>query len=219
MAALRKRYAAQAMRPYSAPQLVGLFFVFALGGWLWEVALRLCLDGILVNPGTMHGPWVPIYGAGGVLAVAALRRFAAHPLRLFALASGLCAALEYAAGRYLIAVYGLRWWDYSVWPLDVDGIVCLPVSLLFGLCCCAAVYVVAPAAAAAMERCSHRSLLRLCALALTLFALDLGWSTVQPNEGRGVSDKGAPVMVEKDGGNLIVVEVTRAAAVIPPAYK
>ena len=45
-------------------------------GWLWEVALHLVFNGELVKRGTMLGPWLPIYGAGGVLAVLLLRRFA-----------------------------------------------------------------------------------------------------------------------------------------------
>ena len=88
----------------------------------------------------MLGPWLPIYGAGGVLAVLLLRRFADKPLRVFALGVALCTVIEYVTGRYLDSLYGLRWWDYSMLPLNIDGLVSPLTSLVFGAGCCAAVY-------------------------------------------------------------------------------
>ena len=61
-------------RQYAPAELAGLFFAFSAAGWLWEVALHLVFNGELVKRGTMLGPWLPIYGAGGVLAVLLLRR-------------------------------------------------------------------------------------------------------------------------------------------------
>lgn len=113
----------RAVRRYSMVEMTGLFFAFSVIGWLWEVGLHVVLDGELVNRGTMLGPWLPIYGAGGVLAVLLLRRVAYSPALVLALGTGMCTAVEYAAGRYLLAVYGLRWWDYSMYPLNVDGLV------------------------------------------------------------------------------------------------
>ena len=88
-------------RQYAPAELAGLFFAFSAAGWLWEVALHLVFNGELVKRGTMLGPWLPIYGAGGVLAVLLLRRFADKPLRVFALGVALCTVIEYVTGRYL----------------------------------------------------------------------------------------------------------------------
>ena len=98
----------RAVRRYSMVEMTGLFFAFSVIGWLWEVGLHVVLDGELVNRGTMLGPWLPIYGAGGVLAVLLLRRVAYSPALVLALGTAMCTAVEYAAGRYLLAVYGLR---------------------------------------------------------------------------------------------------------------
>ena len=130
-----RKYRARAAQRYTAAELTGLFFAFAAIGWLWEVGLHLALEGELVNRGTMLGPWLPIYGAGGVLAVLLLRRFADRPVLTFALGTALCTAVEYGTGKYLLAVYGQRWWDYSMYPLNIDGLVSPLTSLLFGLGC------------------------------------------------------------------------------------
>lgn len=178
---------ARAAQRYTAAELTGLFFAFSAVGWLWEVALHLVLEGELVNRGTMLGPWLPIYGAGGVLAVLLLRRFADRPVLTFALGTALCTAVEYGTGKYLLAVYGQRWWDYSMYPLNIDGLVSPLTSLLFGLGCCAAVYTAAPLLLQAFHRVSHARLRMVCVLLMALFVLDFGVSTLHPNVGQGVT--------------------------------
>lgn len=178
---------ARAAQRYTAAELTALFFAFSAVGWLWEVALHLVLEGELVNRGTMLGPWLPIYGAGGVLAVLLLRRFADRPVLTFALGTALCTAVEYGTGKYLLAVYGQRWWDYSQYPLNIDGLISPLTSLLFGLGCCAAVYTAAPLLLRAFHRVSHARLRTVCVLLMALFVLDFGVSTLHPNVGQGVT--------------------------------
>ena len=54
-------------RNYDFLTYILLFFTFSFIGFIWEVFLHLLNDGVFVNRGTMHGPWLPIYGTGGVL--------------------------------------------------------------------------------------------------------------------------------------------------------
>ena len=188
---------ARAAQRYTAAELTALFFAFSAVGWLWEVVLHLVLEGELVNRGTMLGPWLPIYGAGGVLAVLLLRRFADRPVLTFALGTALCTAVEYGTGKYLLAVYGQRWWDYSMYPLNIDGLVSPLTSLLFGLGCCAAVYWAGPALAARFRRLIRRQARVLCAALAALFVLDFLWSTAHPNTGAGVTaPPGVMIVVE-----------------------
>ncbi len=181
------RRKSRASRRYAPVELAGLFFAFSAAGWLWEVALHLVFNGELVKRGTMLGPWLPIYGAGGVLAVLLLRRFADKPLRVFALGAALCTVIEYGTGRYLDSLYGLRWWDYSMLPLNIDGLVSPLTSLVFGAGCCAAVYWAGPLAVEWMRRLPRPQARQCCALLAVVFLLDFGWSAVHPNTGAGVT--------------------------------
>lgn len=54
-------------RSYSLVNLVMIFFIFCFVGWVWEVSLAFISEGTFVNRGTLHGPWLPIYGTGGVI--------------------------------------------------------------------------------------------------------------------------------------------------------
>lgn len=172
---------------YTACEYIGLFLTFSTAGWLWEVALHLLLDGELVNRGTLLGPWLPIYGAGGLAAVLLLGRFAARPPVVCALGALLSTGIEYATGKYLLAVYGLRWWDYSRFPLNIDGLVSPLTSLLFGLGCCAAVYAAAPSLRRLFRRVPRTPLRLACAVLAALFILDFTVCTLRPNAGQGVT--------------------------------
>ena len=61
------RPALSCRQDYSVSSLVLMFFTFSGIGWLWEVGLHLVVDGMFFNRGFMAGPWLPIYGTGGVL--------------------------------------------------------------------------------------------------------------------------------------------------------
>ena len=46
---------------------IPLFFLLSFFGWLWEVGIYLVKDGEFVNRGVLFGPWLPVYGCGGII--------------------------------------------------------------------------------------------------------------------------------------------------------
>ena len=102
------------IRHYSILSLIVIFFTFAIFGWLWEVSLHLIWDGVFVNRGALLGPWLPIYGFGGIFVLTFLNRFRENPLREMCSIILLSALLEYFTSLFLEKTNnGLRWWDYS----------------------------------------------------------------------------------------------------------
>ena len=61
-------------RSYSLVNLVMMFFIFCFVAWVWEVSLAFISEGTFVNRGTLHGPWLPIYGTGGVIILILLKK-------------------------------------------------------------------------------------------------------------------------------------------------
>ena len=86
---------------YSLRDFIFFFFVFCFIGWLWEVVLYIVMDHILVNRGTMYGPWLPVYGVGGVAIIFLLDRFKADKVKLFAMAMVVCGIIEFIASWVL----------------------------------------------------------------------------------------------------------------------
>ena len=82
-------------RAYSATSLILMFFLFSFTGWIWEVLIHIIEDGMIINRGLLLGPWLPIYGTGGVLILMLLKRWRSQPLITMGLIMLLCGTVEY----------------------------------------------------------------------------------------------------------------------------
>ena len=100
-------------RKYPVTTLILMFFLFAFLGWCWEVMLYLVTSATFVNRGVMHGPWLPIYGTGGVLVLMVLYKLRDKPWLEFTATVVVCGIVEYFTAYYLETVYNRRWWDYA----------------------------------------------------------------------------------------------------------
>ena len=111
----------QSMHRYSISSYILFFFTFSFAGWLWEVLLHVFIDHTVVNRGVLYGPWLPIYGFGGVLILLLLRRFAERPLQVFLMTMLTAGTMEFVTGTVLWKVYQMRWWDYRDSLINLKG--------------------------------------------------------------------------------------------------
>ena len=70
-----------------------LFFLLAFAGWLWEAGIYLATTHSFVNRGVYYGPYLPIYGVGGILLWFLLHRFYQKPILTFFLSAVVCSVL------------------------------------------------------------------------------------------------------------------------------
>ena len=176
------------MRHYSVWSLVMLFFIFSFTGWVWEVSLHLVNDGAFVNRGVLHGPWLPIYGSGGVLILVVLNRLRINPAAEFAGIVVLCGCVEYFTSYYLELTHnGQKWWDYTGYFLNLHGRICAEGLLVFGGGM-AIVYVAAPLLDNIIRKVQTRKLIPVCLLLLCVYAADTLYSSKHPNTGEGITD-------------------------------
>lgn len=175
-------------RNYTVRSLILMFFSFSMIGWLWEVSLHLFGDGVFVNRGFFHGPWLPIYGVGGVLVVVLLKRFVDKPLLLFFMTMVVCGIVEYATGYILWEMKQMYWWNYSGYFLNLHGRICAEGLIIFGMGGCAFLYVVAPFFDEIFKKIPKRAAIIICVILLTVFAADSAYSVAHPNSGTGITD-------------------------------
>lgn len=168
-----------------------LFFLLAFVGWLWEVALYLVTDHALINRGVYRGPYLPIYGVGGLLLCLFLRHLKRHPVAVFFLSMVICSALEYFTGFFLEKRWGLRWWDYSGHFLNIHGRICLAGAVTFGLGGTLLVCFFLPLYEKWYHRIPKGWKLALTLVLLAVFVLDATYAAVWPNLGRGISQPGS----------------------------
>ena len=192
-------------RKYPVTTLILMFFLFAFLGWCWEVMLYLVTSATFVNRGVMHGPWLPIYGTGGVLVLMVLYKLRDKPWLEFAATVVICGIVEYFTAYYLETVYNRRWWDYAGYFLNLHGRICAEGLLVFGLGGMAVVYFVAPMFDNLLHRFKRRTLIALCAVLIAFFGVDQVYSHFYPNEGDGIT---GAVVSKTDGAehNLVLEE-------------
>ena len=173
---------------YDLSTYIMLFFSFSIFGWLWEELLFIVQDGRFINRGTMHGPWLPIYGFGGVAILVLLKRFQKSPFKLFIAAVVLCGIIEYSTAWYLETFRHLKYWDYSGYFLNLHGRICLEGLIIFGLGGCAFTYVLAPLLDNLFNRIKTHTKNILLSILIVSFSIDYFYSTfIKPNSGEGIT--------------------------------
>ncbi|HWQ51865.1 MAG TPA: putative ABC transporter permease [Terriglobales bacterium] len=120
------------------------FCLYSFAGWVCECVYCGLPAKKFVNRGFLTGPFCPIYGCGAVLVIRLLEP-ASHSLPLlFVLGALLTSAVEYVTSWGMEKLFHMTWWDYSDYPFNLHGRVCLKNSVLFGLMSVLLVRVVHP---------------------------------------------------------------------------
>lgn len=174
-------------RNYDIWSLILMFFIFSCIGWIWEVSLHLITDGVFVNRGVLHGPWLPIYGSGGILILLLLKKFREKPLLTFFFIIIVCGTLEYSTSYIMEMNTGLKWWDYSGYFLNLDGRICAEGLLVFGIGGMAFIYILAPVFDNLIQKIQPAFKRTVCTVLLVIFTMDAVYSHFEPNTGEGIT--------------------------------
>lgn len=125
-------------------RLFQTFVAYCFIGWVMESIFHTVWERKLVNRGFLNGPYVPIYGFGALLVLNVLEPFQAHWYIVFPVSIILATTLEYVTGWAMEKLFHNRWWDYSMFPFNLHGRICLVFSLGWGVLCLILVYIVSP---------------------------------------------------------------------------
>ncbi len=183
----KKDFKSNYNQKYPITSLILFFFTFSFIGWAWEVLLHLVTDGVYVNRGTLFGPWLPIYGTGGLLILAVLKPFRTKPVVYFIVSMVLAGVLEYSTSWYLEAFKGMKWWDYSGYFLNINGRICLEGLIVFGLGGAAVTYFIGPLLNYYYKKIKPKIAIAICTILILLFSVDLIYSINHPNTGKGIT--------------------------------
>ncbi len=140
-----------------------------------------------INRGVLFGPWLPVYGAGGLFLYFLLFRLKKHPIWIFLLATAICSVLEYFSSWFLEKLWGIRWWDYSDSFLNLHGRICLLCSVGFGIGALLIIYVFIPFWEKRYEKIPSPIRKTLGIILLLLFIADATYAAVAPNIGHGIT--------------------------------
>jgi len=120
-------------------QYFTFFIVFSFLGWGWETLFVTAKEKHFSNRGFLFGPICPIYGASVVVGmflftqIDGLEAGSLAAWQVFLICAVGSAFAEYGTSYYLEKRFHARWWDYSKMPLNLNGRICVPASVGFGL--------------------------------------------------------------------------------------
>ena len=180
------------LRAYSVWTLILMFILFCFVGWGWEVSLYLVRLGRFVNRGFMHGPWLPIYGFGGIVVLLICSRFRKHPVVELIVSVVMCGCIEYLGAYMLETRYHERWWNYDGCFLNIHGRVCAEGLIVFGIACMLVVYLIAPFFDYLVSKLPKKVVMGLAIGLLAAFLVDFAYSRANPNMAEGAIETDEP---------------------------
>ena len=175
---------------YGFLDVIMMFFLFSFVGWLWEVSLHFYNYHVFVNRGFMHGPWLPIYGAGGALIIVLLSKYKENKPKLFIMTILLCGTLEYLTSFALDYFKNAQYWDYKGMFMNLNGRICLAGLMAFALGGFVGVYIIGPFVKRMLELLGKKKTRIVCLILVAAFAVDLAFCIIKgPNVGEGVGSQ------------------------------
>ena len=119
------------------------FAVFSFIGWAWESVYYTIQQRRVVNSGFLSTCFCPIYGIGALLDLLVLGRIENIAL-LFISGMVLTGVLEYFVSWLFEKLFHQRWWDYTNWPLNINGRIGILGAAAFGIFTVALIKYIAP---------------------------------------------------------------------------
>ena len=156
--------------------IVYFFTFYSFLGWCTEVAYYYKNEHHFVNRGFLKGPFCPIYGCSIVSIVIFLDKYKTNVLILFLLGFLFTSLFEYVTGFLLEKTFKAKWWDYSDDPLNIQGRVCLPYSLLWATGEVIIVEIIHPIVNAFVNRIPSFSGMILFYMIIIYFLLDFSYT-------------------------------------------
>lgn len=159
------------------------FFIYSFLGYIAEVTYCSVGERRFVNRGFLYGPWLPIYGFGGVFVVLFLSRFKGDGvlgfIAIFFLTGIIASIIEYIGSYLLERLFSIKLWDYSAHKYNIHGRVCLKNSTLFAIMGTLIVYLLETPISNLIEAIPILYLRIASITLLSLFSIDFILSTMK----------------------------------------
>ena len=119
------------MNHYTGYELLWLFFIYSFGGWVLETISATLKQRKFANRGLVNGPFCVLYGLTAIAMTIGLQEL--RGIWLFIFAAVYATVAEWVSGHLIEKAFKARWWDYSNIKWNLDGYICLPASLFWGV--------------------------------------------------------------------------------------
>ena len=114
-------------------RILAYFIIYSILGFVIETLYGMMTKGVLESRQSfLSGPFCGIYGLGAVIMIIFLHKYQTKYNALFIGGFIVGSITEYIVSLFGEMILGVKWWDYSGMPLNLNGRICVFFSLFWG---------------------------------------------------------------------------------------
>lgn len=114
-------------------RILAYFIIYSVAGYVIETVYGMITKGAWESRQSfLYGPFCGIYGLGAVVMILCLHKFPKKYNVLFVGGFIVGSIVEYTISLFGELVLGVKWWDYSNMPLNLNGRICVYFSVFWG---------------------------------------------------------------------------------------
>ena len=119
---------------YSFWQILEYFIVYSILGYVIETLYGLLTKGVIESRQSMlYGQFCCIYGLGAICLLCIPKSAKKNNWTLFIAGFIIGSVVEYVVSWVGEVIFNIKWWDYSNFPLNINGRVCVYFSIFWGI--------------------------------------------------------------------------------------
>lgn len=158
---------------YSFWQILEYFIIYSVLGCIIETLYGLLTKGVLESRQSMlYGPFCCIYGLGAICLLCIPKSAKKNNWTLFFAGFVIGSVVEYIVSWIGEVVFNIKWWDYSNFPLNINGRICVYFSIFWGILTICLNKVINPTVDKVLSKVPVKVLLILTVIIIVFMAFD-----------------------------------------------
>ena len=114
-------------------RILAYFIIYSVAGYIIETVYGIITKGVWESRQSfLYGSFCGIYGLGAVMMIICLHKFPRKFNALFIGGFIVGSIVEYVVSFIGEMLLGVKWWDYSGMPLNINGRICVYYSVFWG---------------------------------------------------------------------------------------
>ena len=114
-------------------RILAYFIIYSVLGYIIETIYGMITKGVWESRQSfLYGPFCGVYGLGAVVMIICLHKFPRKFNMLFIGGFVVGSIVEYVVSFVGEMLLGVKWWDYSNMPLNINGRICVYFSVFWG---------------------------------------------------------------------------------------
>lgn len=114
-------------------RILAYFIIYSVVGYIIETIFGIITKGTWESRQSfLYGPFCAIYGLGAAIMIIFLHKYSKNYTRLFIGGFIVGSIVEYLVSWIGEMLLGVKWWDYSNMPLNINGRICVYFSIFWG---------------------------------------------------------------------------------------